>query len=340
MNLDQAPGPDIIIEQLLGCPKPAALNAALKADLFTLIARGSHEPAAMAARTGHEARRLRILCDYLAVNSLLEKRGAAYRLTPASAAFLDARSPDYIGVIADFLASGEAFARYLSRPERFLEATAGRTAPDAAERAEWVVFAKAMGDFVKGTAEQTAAAIAAWLEPPTRILDIAAGSGVFSRLLARSLPTARFTLLDLPEVIEQSRAENAGDALYNRSNLVGGDAFDVDWGEGYDLVLLSNFLHHFSSRDCGALFRKARRAITNTGQVAVVDFVPDEARLSPPFAVAFAFNMLVATAEGDTYTRLELEAMAREAGLVPVSCQALANSPASLLVYRVSSWGL
>ena len=26
---------------------------------------------------------------------------------------------------------------------------------------------------------------------------------------------------------------------------IGGSAFNVDWGEGYDIVLLTNFLHHF-----------------------------------------------------------------------------------------------
>ena len=42
-------------------------------------------------------RGMRILCDYLVINGFLTKNAGQYALTPESAAFLDRRSPTYVG---------------------------------------------------------------------------------------------------------------------------------------------------------------------------------------------------------------------------------------------------
>jgi hypothetical protein len=58
-------------------------------------------------RSPRSARRrkrgMRILCDYLAIEGLLDKENHEYRLTPDSAALLDERSPQYMGGMLQFL---------------------------------------------------------------------------------------------------------------------------------------------------------------------------------------------------------------------------------------------
>jgi ubiquinone/menaquinone biosynthesis C-methylase UbiE len=93
-----------------------------------------------------------------------------------------------------------------------------------------------------------------------------------------------------------------------------GDAFVVDWGGGYDLVLLPNILHHFDERACVLLLEKAHRALLPGGRAVVVEFVPDEDRVAPAQAATFALTMLALTPAGDAYTFAEYERMCRAAG--------------------------
>jgi hypothetical protein len=63
------------------------------------------------------------------------------------------------------------------------------------------------------------------------------------------------------------------------------------------------------------LLRKCTDALKPEGQLIVQDFIVDEDRTGPPFAVLFALNMLVGTESGDTYTESEVREWMREAGL-------------------------
>ena len=61
-----------------------------------------------------------------------------------------------------------------------------------------------------------------------------------------------------------------------------GDAFTVDWGTGYDVALMTNFLHHFDAATCTTLLKKVAASLKPGGRIAVLEFVPNEDRISPP----------------------------------------------------------
>jgi hypothetical protein len=67
------------------------------------------------------------------------------------------------------------------------------------------------------------------------------------------------------------------------------------------------------------LIRKGVAALNPAGQVVVQDFIVDEGRISPPFGVLFALNMLVGTHAGDTYTEAEVREWMLDAGLCGVA---------------------
>jgi ubiquinone/menaquinone biosynthesis C-methylase UbiE len=52
----------------------------------------------------------------------------------------------------------------------------------------------------------------------------------------------------------------------------------ADWGEGYDLVLLSNVLHRLCAQRCEAVLAKAFRALHSGGRVIVYDLFHPGAR--------------------------------------------------------------
>jgi hypothetical protein len=103
-----------------------------------------------------------------------------------------------------------------------------------------------------------------------------------------------------------------------RHRALPGDAFTIDWGTGYDIALMTNFLHHFDSPTCTALLKKVAGALKPGGRVAVLEFVPNEDRVTPSGAASFAMQMLGGTPLGDAYTLSELTAMLKMAGFSSV----------------------
>ena len=51
--------------------------------------------------------------------------------------------------------------------------------------------------------------------------------------------------LDWASVLEVAKENAQAAGVADRYTTLEGSAFDVDYGSGYDLVLLTNFLHHF-----------------------------------------------------------------------------------------------
>src|SRR5208282_4368420 len=97
-------------------------------------------------------------------------------------------------------------------------------------------------------------------------------------------------------------------------HLIPANAFESDFGSGYDFVLLPNFLHHFDSPTCTTFMRKVHAALKPGGRAAIAELIPNPDRVSPPTAAAFSMMMLVTTPSGDAYTVAELANISKAAG--------------------------
>jgi len=204
-----------------------------------------------------------------------------------------------------------------------------------AEHPIWVDFARSMAPIAGMTAQLLAGVLEADAGRPWRVLDVAAGHGMFGITLAQRNPRAEVVALDWPSVLAVAQ-ENAGKAgVADRLRLLPGDAFAVDWGRGYDLVLLPNFLHHFDPPTCETILGKAHAALAAGGRAVTVEFVPDEGRVTPVEAATFGLVMLTMTPGGDVYTFTEYERMARNAGFARSELHDLPPSPQRVVVsYR------
>ena len=312
-----APSPDPFLATMTAYQRSAALKGALDLDLFTAIGAGAGTAPALAERCAASPRGIRMLCDYLTGAGFLRKDGDTYALTPDSAVFLDRRSPACVAAAAEFLYAPElreAFADVAQVVRRggTTLAGAGTTAPD---HPVWVRFARAMAPLMRMPARAVVDLVEVDPAGPLRVLDVAAGHGMFGLAFAAAYPCAEITALDWPAVLEVAR-ENARTAgVDGRFHTLAGSAFETPLGGPYDLVLLPNFLHHFDPPTCEGLLARVARALTAGGRVVTVEFVPDEGRVTPPHAAMFGLVMLCTTPAGDVYTFAELEAMLRRAGL-------------------------
>jgi hypothetical protein len=132
-------------------------------------------------------------------------------------------------------------------------------------------------------------------EAPFKVLDIAAGHGIFGIHIATRHPEAEIVALDSPGVLEVA-AENAERfGVGDRHTRLPGSAFDVEFGNGYDVVLLTNFFHHFDIPTCTDLMRKVRGALNPGGRAVTLEFVPNEDRVTPPEQASFSLGRRRAT---------------------------------------------
>ncbi len=310
------PSLQLFFETVNAFHRTAALKAAIELDLFTAIGEGVETPQALAARTKASERGVRILCDYLAVAGFLTKAGGRYNLTLDSRTFLDRRSPGYVGGALEFLLSPtltDAF-RELTAAVRQGSTALGQDGIIAPEHPGWVKFARAMAPVMRMPAELVAKLLGAEAGKKWKVLDIAAGHGLYGITIGRLNSNAEIVALDWQNVlpVAQENAREAG--LGNRFRTIAGSAFETDFGKDYDVVLLTNILHHFDVAACESLLRKVSGALKPGGRAVLLEFVPNDDRVTPPVAAQFSMMMLATTPAGDAYTFSELDRMLRNAG--------------------------
>ena len=315
--------------------RTAALIAAVKLDIFTLIGSNTLSVDNLASQTGASGRGLRILCDYLTVLGLLRKQDLHYSLTHTARTFLDASSPFARGGIVDFLAAPEMVDLLFKDPATYVRnggsVGLANVSPD---HPVWVRYAKSMVPFAAANAKRVAAHVAGFSNPPYTVLDIAAGHGLYGIEVAKVVPEALVTAVDWAPVLTVANANAEAAGVADRFRMLAGSAMDLDWGSDFDLILLPNFLHHFDFDTCTALLRKAKASLASGGQTLGVEFVPNEDRVSPPISAMFAFWMLATTPGGDAYTTGDLDKMARKAGFRGATTSPLAPAPESLVIFQ------
>ena len=135
----------------------------------------------------------------------------------------------------------------------------------------WIEFARSMAPMQRPVAEGVAKLVNAEAGEKWKVLDIAAGHGVYGVAIARHNPHAEIFAVDWPAVLEVAK-ENARAAEFDsRYHTIPGNAFEVDFGTGYDLVLLTGFLHHFDPPTIEKLLRKVHAALALNGRAVTVD---------------------------------------------------------------------
>ena len=302
-----------ILDLFAAFHRTAAVKTGVELDVFTAIAEAVDTPGALAARCQAAERGIRILCDYLTSIGLLTKEAERYALGRDAATFLDKRSPTYFGSMVTSVANAtnlQGFARLTAAVR--LGGTAlpegGALAP---EHPAWVEFARATtlsGAFI-GPLLATLLDVSAGGR--IRVLDIAAGHGLYGIAVATANPAAEVVALDWPDVLAVAREHAEAAGVARRYRTIPGSVFTEAFGDGYDLVLVTNFLPDLDTPSCERLLAKVHAALVPGGRAVALQLVPDDARVSPPAAADLSLALLATTPGGDTYTFAELDQMFR-----------------------------
>jgi 2-polyprenyl-3-methyl-5-hydroxy-6-metoxy-1,4-benzoquinol methylase len=321
----QSPSPALFFDTINAYQRTEALRTAIELDLFTLVASGQRTATQLGGACQASPRGVRILADYLSILGFLRKHDDQYELTPDAAVFLNRQSPAYLGGSLDFLLTAEMREcfEHLTAAVRRGGTAISDEGTVSHDNPIWVTFARKMAPLMQLPARLLADLVGGDPDQPLRVLDVAAGHGLFGIALAERYPRASVTALDWPNVLAVA-AENARRAgVAERHALRPGSAFATDWGGPYDVVLLTNFLHHFDISTCQQLAAKTYAALVPGGRALTLEFIPESDRITPPSTAAFALMMLATTPHGDAYTFAEYQQIFAQAGFLRSEFHAL-----------------
>ena len=195
-------------------------------------------------------------------------------------------------------------------------------------------FARAMAPMMVPAAHAIAEVLQIAAAGPVKVLDIAAGHGIFGMTLAQRNPQAQMVAVDWPGVLAVATENAKKMGVESRLRMLPGDAFKVDYGTGYDIALMTNFLHHFDIPTCTTLMKKIAAAMKPGGGWRSSSSSPTTtaSRRRPP--PRFSLTMLAGTPRGDAYTLAELRRMCEEAGLKNIAASADADPAESVTATR------
>ena len=316
MQEGKSPTPERIWQIITGYQMTAAMKSAIELGVFTKIADGNKTAATIAAATDAAERGIRILCDTMTVLGFLTKQDSEYSLADDAALFLVQHSPAYMGKMTDFMLSPQQKRGFedLTNAVRCGGSTVDENASIDPESPMWATFARSMTGLMIPSAQKMASELGYENDAPIKVLDIAAGHGMFGITVAQHYPKAEIYAVDWKIVLPVAHENAEKYGVADRFHKIEGSAFDVDLGSGYDVVLVPNFLHHFDIPTCEAFLKRVHNALKDDGQVLTSEFIPNDDRVSPPGEALFAIIMLAATPAGDAYTLAELTTMLENAG--------------------------
>lgn len=163
-----------------------------------------------------------------------------------------------------------------------------------------------------------AQAVAARLETrPRRILDIGAGTGVWSLAMAARLPEACVTGVDLPDVLQthfKQRAAMLG--LGGRIDVRPGDFHLLDYPEGaYDRVVMGQSYHFVREKESAGFLARISGTLSPGGELVIIHHFADATQQKKLSRSLYEVRLSMRSKSTKNYSPSEMEAMCGRAGL-------------------------
>jgi ubiquinone/menaquinone biosynthesis C-methylase UbiE len=310
--------PERIMQFAWGYVPPLVLEAAIRHHVFDVLDNGPKDIQEVHDATGASVRGLKAIMNALVGLEFLAKdeRGR-YSLTPESSAFLVSAKPGFQGGLIKHC-SQQLIPKWLGLNEIV---ASGKPAQAVNQQAPGSDFFQKFVSDIFPMSYPAAQTLARNLNingagRTVRVLDLAAGSGVWGIALAQSSEHVHVTAMDWPEVIPVTQKTAARFGLADRFSFVEGDLLKTDFGGNYDIATLGHILHSEGVERSRALLAKTFRALASGATIAIAEFLVNPDRTGPVNGLFFAVNMLVNTDSGDTYSFEEISSWLGEAGFV------------------------
>jgi hypothetical protein len=291
------------------------LETAIRHRVFDVLDAGAKTLSETAAATGASERGLRAVMNVLVGLGFLAKSGDTYSLTPESELFLVSTKPSFQGGVLKH-ASQHLIPKFLHLSEVVGN---GKPTISVNQEGDGSEFFQGFVMDIFPLSYPPATVLGKHLALGNRggtvkVLDLAAGSGVWGIALAQSAENVTVTAVDWSGVLPATQRSVERFGLAPRFEFLAGDLNSADFGSGYDVATLGHILHSEGEAKSRALLRKTFAALNSGGTIAIAEFLVNADRTGPVGSLMFAANMLVNTDEGDTFSFEEISTWLKEAG--------------------------
>lgn len=335
--------PERIMEVGMGFWPARTLLTAIKLGLFTELGSERRSGRELQDALGLHSRSNPDFFDTLVALNFLDREGdgdeARYGNTPETAAFLDRKSPMFMGGflemahdrlypfwgnLADGLKSGSPqnelrnggpgmFEELYSKPERleqFMDAMAGISAGNFMALAEKFDFSRYK-----------------------TLTDVGGATGLLSICVANANPHMSCTTTDLPAAAEIARRKIAAAGMSDRVKAEPIDFFK-DPIPPADVVTMGMILHDWNLEKKMQLIRSAYDALPEGGAFIVVENIIDDARRQNAFGLMMSLNMLIEFGDAFDFTGADFDRWCRETGFKRTEIIHLAGPASAGVAYK------
>lgn len=303
--------PTPLVDTQIACNGARAIMAGAALGVYEALDSEAHTAEEIAAECHTHLSATRKLLDCLTGIGYLTFRSGRYRLPVRLRKWLLKKSPTSV---VDKLIFQLTEWSWMENLEEYVRTGEPLDFHARMTEEQWAQYQSGMRDL----SATLSAEVARRLTLPagaTRMLDVGGSHGLYSAALCRRYPKLASTVIDLPGAIERARELVARHGLGERLVIRAGDALTDDFGTAeWDVVFISNVVHHFTAEQNVALAKKVHRALRPRGIFVVGEFlrgsVPGEGG-----AIGATSDLYFAlTSASGTWSLEEIQGWMREAG--------------------------
>ncbi|MDX6643565.1 MAG: hypothetical protein QOD76_1527 [Solirubrobacteraceae bacterium] len=337
------PDPSHIMQVGMGFWASKTVLSAVELELFTQLGDESMTGEEIGERLGLDPRAIYDFLDTLVALRFLDRDGdgrdGRYANTAETAAFLDKRSPTYIGGILE-MANARLYrfwadlteALQTGKPQNEVKHT-GKPMFDElySDPARLEQFMEAMQGISAGNFHALAEKFD--FSKYETVCDVGGATGQLCTILAGHHPHLRCTSYDLPVVAPIAEKAIAAAGLTDRVTVASGDFF-ADPLPRADVITMGLILHDWNLDRKVHLIRSAYEALPEGGAFIIVENLIDDARRENAFGLMMSLNMLIEFGDAFDFTGSDFTGWCREAGFQEVEILPLAGPTSAGIAYK------
>ena len=319
------------------------LLTAVELGLFTKLGDGAMTAPQLGDALGLHPRGTYDFFDALVALKFLNRDGdgpqGQYKNTPETGAFLNKKSPSYIGGLPEMLNArlfgfwnGLGTALKTGKPQNEIKHTGKPMFEELyANEARLGQFLEAMTGFQ--TANFMLLAEKFDFSKYKTVSDIGGALALLSRVVGDRHRHLTFTSFDLPQVSPHASKHIVAAGMSDRIAVASGDFFK-DKLPGADVVTMGNILHDWNLEKKKILIKKAYEALADGGAFIAIENIIDDARRENAFGLLMSLNMLIEFGDAFDYTGENFREWCSEAGFKRFEFINLAGPTSAAIAYK------
>ena len=314
------------------------LLSAIELGLFTELAKGALDGAALTKRLQLHPRSARDFFDALVALGMLKRTGQRYANTAETALFLDRAKPSYVGGILEM--SNTRLYRFwgslteglrTGKPQNEVKTGEDFFGTLYADPQRLEGFLRAMTGLSIGSAQVIAKKFP-WKKYGT-FVDVGCAQGGVAVEIALAHKHLTGGGMDLPVVRPVFEAYTQARGVAQRLRFHPGDFFKDPLPKS-DVIIMGHILHDWNLDEKMMLLRKAYDALPENGALIAHEALIDDARKQNAFGLLMSLNMLIETHGGFDFTGADCRKWMKDVGFKRTRVERLAGPDGMVVGFK------